>query len=149
MRNDTKLLREAGFRPGEETGLPFIDAQQEARRLYQKDPSRWKGELQKGIEEVGVAWADASGKPLVTTEGWALVDYKDAPRWNWDWIKDLCGFGVETASRTGRWAALCTSNFCAPQFVGMWSDVKWHREMTDIIHSGTLPKPIAANTSRL
>lgn len=32
------------------------------------------------------------------------------------------------------WAGIATSNFCAPQFVGMWREKKWHLEMTDTIH---------------
>jgi len=46
--------------------------------------------------------------------------------------------GAETASDSGRWLGLATSNFCGPQFDGMWRDVRWHREMTAIIRSGTI-----------
>ena len=50
-------------------------------------------------------------------------------------IKDLCALGVEHAAGTGRWIAMATSNFCGPQFVGMWRDVAWHRRLTDMIKS--------------
>jgi hypothetical protein len=45
---------------------------------------------------------------------------------------------VRTASATGRWLAMATSNFCGPQFVGMWRDVSWHQRLTDVIHQGPL-----------
>ena len=31
-----------------------------------------------------------------------------------------------------------TSNFCGPQFVGMWREKLWHKEMTATIHSAKL-----------
>jgi hypothetical protein len=58
----------------------------------------------------------------------------------WDWLKELCEVGVRAAASKGVWAAIATSNFCAPQFVGMWRDVEWHRRMTDLIHKAKLPK---------
>ena len=30
--------------------------------------------------------------------------------------------------------AIATSNFCGPQFVGMWRDIEWHKRLTKIIH---------------
>ena len=27
----------------------------------------------------------------------------------------------------------CQSNFCEPQFISLWRDVAYHREVTDII----------------
>jgi hypothetical protein len=77
-------------------------------------------------------------KPLITTEAWAIVDYKDWPLLKWDWVKDLCHLGVQHAASSGQWLAIATSNFCGPQFDGMWRDVLWHREMTAIIRSGTI-----------
>ena len=35
----------------------------------------------------------------------------------WDWLKDVCALGVETAASTGRWAAMATGNF---KYHGMW-----------------------------
>jgi hypothetical protein len=86
------------------------------------------------IENVA-AWSRKSGRALITTECWSLVDYKDWPLLDWGWIKDLCALGVEHAAGTGRWIAMATSNFCGPQFVGMWRDVAWHRRLTDKIKS--------------
>ena len=54
---------------------------------------------------------------------------------DWGWVKELCEVGVGAAAATGRWAALCTSNFCGPQFHGMWRDVAWHQRLTRIIRA--------------
>jgi hypothetical protein len=56
----------------------------------------------------------------------------------WDWVKAVCELGVSTASATGQWAALATSNFCGPQFLGMWRDVDWHRRLTSAIKTGPM-----------
>lgn len=106
-----------------------------AERLYRADPQRWAGGLTDHIQRVA-EWSRSTGKPLVTTECWAIVNYKDGPGRDWGWIKELCEVGVRAALATGRWEALSTSNFCGPQFAGMWRDVAWHRSMTDAIHAG-------------
>jgi hypothetical protein len=66
------------------------------------------------------------------------VDYKDWPLLSWDWVKELCELGVVTAAQTGTWIAIASSNFCGPQFVGMWRDVEWHRRITKIIRSAPI-----------
>ena len=63
----------------------------------------------------------------------------DRPGTDWSWIKQLCEIGVRTASATGKWAAMASNNFCGPQFPTLWSDIEWHRKITDIIHSGSAP----------
>jgi hypothetical protein len=57
---------------------------------------------------------------------------------DWDWIKELCAVGTQAAAETGRWAAISTSNFCGPQFRGMWNDVAWHQERTAAIKNATI-----------
>ena len=84
-------------------------------------------------------WSVATGLPLATTESWGVINYKDGPGLDWGWVKDSCAFGVESAADTGRWAAISTSNFCGPQFRGMWEDVAWHRKQTDVIHRANGP----------
>lgn len=81
-------------------------------------------------------WSRHSGRPLITTEAWASVMYRDWPMADWDWMMDVCAAGVEQASATGRWTAICTSNFCGPQYRGMWREVAWHRRLTDLIKAG-------------
>ena len=72
-------------------------------------------------------------KPLITTECWAIVFYLDSPV-GWDWIKGICEKGVSFAIEEMCYAAIATSNFCSPQFKGMWEDLKWHQKMTEQIH---------------
>jgi hypothetical protein len=102
-------------------------------RIYRERADHWRATLVAGIEQLA-EWSRVSGHPLITTECWAIVDYKDWPLLEWGWVKELCELGVQTAAATGRWVAISTSNFCGPQFRGMWRDVAWHRRQTDSIH---------------
>jgi len=114
-----------------------------AKRVYMQRRDYWDGKLKERIE-MCAEWSRVSGKPLITTECWSLVDYKDWPLLEWDWLKQLCEFGVRTAAGTERWVAIATSNFNGPQFAGMWRDVDWHRRVTDVIHSASVKTARAA-----
>lgn len=102
--------------------------------IYRENQAFYDNCLIGEIERVA-EWSRRSGKPLVTTECWSVVDYKDWPLLNWGWILDLNRLGVTTAAATGRWAGMATSNFCGPQFKGVWREKQWHQELTDIIHN--------------
>ncbi len=106
---------------------------QHAEKLYREDPDHWRRILLERINRAA-SQSRTTRLPLMTTESWALVDYKDWPLLSWDWIKELCDYGVREAAATGRWVALATSNFCGPQFQGMWRDVAWHQRLTRVIH---------------
>lgn len=106
--------------------------------IYRSKASYWDDKLREGVTMLAY-WSRRTGKALVTTECWSVVDYKDWPLLNWDWIKHLCEVGVKQAVSEGRWVAIATSNFCGPQFVGMWRDISWHQRLTDLIKSGKLP----------
>jgi len=114
-----------------------------AKRVYMQRRDYWDGKLKERIE-MCAEWSRVSGKPLITTECWSLVDYKDWPLLEWDWLKQICELGVRTAAGTERWVAIATSNFNGPQFAGMWRDVDWHRRMTDVIHSASVKTVRAA-----
>jgi hypothetical protein len=105
-----------------------------AKPVYFSKRDYWDSKLRDRIN-MAAEWSRTSGRPLITTECWALVDYKDWPLLEWSWIKDLCELGVRTAAATGRWVSMATSNFCGPQFAGMWRDIAWHKRLTDVIHS--------------
>jgi hypothetical protein len=105
-----------------------------AKPLYESKPDYWKSKLRDQIEWAA-NWSRVSKRPLITTECWSLVDYKDWPLLEWEWLKELCELGVRTAASTGCWVAMATSNFCGPQFIGMWRDVGWHKRLTEVIHS--------------
>lgn len=80
-----------------------------------------------------VEWSRQSNKALVTTECWSVIDYKDWPGLDWGWVNDLNARAVEYVAGKGRWKAIATSNFCGPQFVGVWKDIQYHRRLTDLI----------------
>lgn len=106
------------------------------REIYSQSSDHWKDQLKESLD-LAVRWSKRDQKPIVTTEGWAVVFYRDWPGLDWDWVKELCEFGVKEAIDSGRWIAACSSNFCGPQFRGMWEDVEWHREITNYIHGGS------------
>lgn len=103
------------------------------KEVYEKRKQYWQEGLK---EQIGLAaqWSRQEGLPLITTECWGLVDFKDHPLLDWGYVKELCALGTRTAAGTGRWLAMATSNFCGPQFTGMWRDAQWHRQLTDAIH---------------
>lgn len=103
-----------------------------ALRTYNERPEYWKGLLKDGIIELGNSLKEQK-LMLATTECWGIVDYKDYPMLSWDWVKELCELGVKTSLETGRWMMVATSNFACPQFVGMWRDVNWQKQLTDRI----------------
>jgi hypothetical protein len=109
-------------------------------RLYRAHPEHWQAALRTGIH-VAADWARHARKPLVTTECWGVLNYKDWPLLDWDWVKELCEYGTAEAVATGQWTAMATSTFCGPQFVGMWRDIAWHRRLTGLIHAGRCPIP--------
>jgi len=115
-----------------------------ARPLYEADPEYWRGELARRIDTLAEG-SRRTGVPLVNTEGWSLVTWKDGPGMDWDWLLDITEFAVKHACSTGRFAAVCTSNFCGPQYVGMWREVAWHRRLTDHIKAA----PIEASLLRM
>ena len=108
-----------------------------AEEIYRARPQYW----QKLLEDAIARHAVVSRKikmPLITTECWGIVDYKDWPLLKWDWVKDLCALGAQRAAASGRWLAIATSNFCGPQFVGMWRDKPWHQQLTRAIKSAEI-----------
>jgi hypothetical protein len=134
MASSSDFYQEVGYHYEKFSPVGYEHLVDRAKPLYLSKPDYWKSKLREGIE-LAANWSRASGLPLITTECWSLVDYKDWPLLEWDWLKDLCETGVRAASSTGRWVAMATSNFCGPQFAGMWRDVEWHKKLTDIIHS--------------
>lgn len=117
---------------------------QKSEPLYRSNPTYWNNLLSGCILQLA-ADAKAANKPLITTECWSIVNYKDFPMLNWEWVKDTCALGVKTAAATGQWVAMATSNFCGPQFVGMWRDVEWHRMMTTIIKNAPISNELKTN----
>ncbi len=110
------------------------------KRIYEEQKEYWRKGLTEQIR-LAAEWSAKQKQPLITTECWGVVDYKDLPMLDWDYIKELCALGTLAAAESGRWLAIATSNFCGPQFVGMWRDMEWHRQLTDAIHQA----PVASD----
>lgn len=53
-----------------------------AEITYRAEPAHWRGRLKDGIALLA-EWGRHVDKPLITTEGWALVVYKDWPLLDW------------------------------------------------------------------
>ena len=113
-------------------------------RVYNEKREYWDRLLIEEIQRVERG-ARGAGLPLITTECWGLVDFKDWPLLSWDIVKHLCELGTTTAAGTGQWIAIATSNFCGPQFVGMWRDVEWHRRLTGIIRNSAIDPELLEN----
>jgi len=110
-------------------------------KAYNDRKTYWREQLSNEIKLVANS-AKTAGLPLITTECWGIVDFKDWPLLKWDIIKELGELGVQTAASTGQWLAIATSNFAGPQFVGMWRDVEYHRKLTSLIKTSAINKEI-------
>ncbi len=122
------------FNPGS-----YEVTQKYAYKAYADKPEYWQKNLKDKIDRM-VKYSISTGKPVITTECWAVTIYKDYPLFEWGWIKELCALGTKLAAQSGRWTAISTSNFCGPQFKGMWRDVEWHKKMTSIIKNSKLDR---------
>lgn len=143
-QNNNEFYKKVDYKDGQFLPEAYKKVVKVAEKLYKAKPLYWQKLLTDKIKLTGEV-AKKVGRPLVTTECWEIVDYKDWPLLNWDWVKELCALGTVTAAQTGMWVGIATSNFCGPQFVGMWRDVKWHQEMTAIIKSAELDESITIN----
>jgi hypothetical protein len=136
--NEREFYRRVGYEFQQFDSAGYDNLAKRGEDIYRADEAYWL-KLQKDSIQYAADWSVKIDRPLCTTEGWGVVDYKDWPMLDWGWVKELTVHGVETAVDTGRWFATCTSNFCGPQFVGMWRDVDYHQRLTSRIHAGALP----------
>ncbi|MDQ2718876.1 MAG: cellulase [Bacteroidota bacterium] len=130
--NNGEYYKETGYKYERFSPEGYTNLAANYEKVYRQRPEHWRKILTEGIQLVAKS-ARAANLPLITTECWGLVDFKDWPLLKWDIIKELCELGVTTAVATGQWIAMATSNFCGPQFKGMWQDVAWHQRLTAII----------------
>ncbi len=134
QRNDNEFYRKMDFQDDAFSYKGFETMAAEGFDLYNSDKDYWQGLLTGYIKKLGMLAGELK-QPCMTSECWAVVNYKDLPGLDWDWIKELCALGATTAADTGQWLAISTSNFCGPQFAGMWRDIEWHQKLTDHIKS--------------
>ncbi len=112
-----------------------------SERVYLENQEYWHKLLRDEIKTIANA-ARKANQPLITTECWGIVDFKDWPGLNWNIVKEMCAVGVMAATETNQWVAIATSNFAGPQFVGMWRDVEWHQKMTGIIRKAPISEEL-------
>ncbi len=137
QQNAGEFYRECGYAYERFDAKGYTNLSLKAADAYRARPEYWQQGLVKGID----SFAEVSrkiGMPLITTECWGVVDYKDWPLLTWDWVQELCVLGTQHAASTGRWLAIASSNFCEPQFAGMWRDKLWHQRVTAIIRSAEI-----------
>lgn len=137
MPSVTEFYETVGYHYERFDDIGYTNLALKGEAEYRSKKEYYDNALVEGIQLLA-RWARNSGKPLVTTECWSIVDYKDWPLLNWGWILELNRLGVETAAQTGCWAGMATSNFCGPQFVGMWREKLWHKELTAKIHESKM-----------
>ncbi|MFW5710165.1 MAG: cellulase-like family protein, partial [Bacteroidota bacterium] len=135
--NNEEFYRETGYNYPSNNPVGFERMVDKAESLYLSRKEYWNKLLKDDIIETARI-AKEKNLPLVTTECWAVVDYKDWPLLNWEWVKELCEFGVDIAIYSRAWMAIATSNFCGPQFSGMWRDIEWHNRLTSKIKTSFL-----------
>jgi len=137
QENDGEFYKLVGYAYERFDPKGYTNLSLKAEPTYQSRPPYWQDLLKSKIDRLA-AVSSKLGKPLVTTECWAIVDYKDWPLLKWDWVKDLCALGAQRAATSGQWLTIASSNFCGPQFVGMWRDKAWHLNVTRAIKSATI-----------
>jgi len=128
-------LSEYGYERFDSKGYTKLSLK--ADDTYRARPDYWQKLLADTIDR-HAAVSRKMKMPLITTECWGIVDYKDWPLLKWDWVKDLCALGARRAAASGQWLAVATSNFCGPQFVGMWRDKEWHQQLTHAIKTAEI-----------
>lgn len=133
IASSSEFNQEVGYHFSRVGNDDYKNLQLNALTVYRNKEKYWLEKLNDRIQ-LAARWSALSNLPLITTECWGPIDYKDMPLLDWQWVREACEYGTARAAETGRWLAIATSNFCGPQFVGMWRDVDWHRRLTDIIH---------------
>ena len=137
QQHDGEFYRLSGYNYERFDPKGYTNLSLKAEDVYRARPQYWQDGLVRAIDDFTKA-SQRIKLPLITTECWGIVDYKDWPLLKWDWVKDLCAMGTTHAAASGRWLAIATSNFCGPQFAGMWRDVAWHQKLTKIIRGAAI-----------
>ncbi len=137
QQNGGEFTSKVGYTYGRFSPEGYKNLVKNGETLYRQTPTYWQELLTAKITRTADV-ARRCRRPLITTECWGVVDYKDWPLLSWEWVKELCALGATTAARTGMWAGVATSNFCSPQFAGMWRDIDWHQRQTSLIRTSPL-----------
>ena len=79
------------------------------KRVYDEKKAYWQQGLTDQIH-LAAEWSRQEKQALITTECWGVVDYKDHPLLDWDYVKELCALGTEEAAKTGVTITNCSQN---------------------------------------
>jgi|SRR5579872_1846004 len=137
QQNDGEFYTLTGYSYERFDAKGYTNLSLKAEDAYRTRPEYWRNLLAQIIDR-HAAVSRKMKMPLITTECWGSVDYKDWPLLKWDWIQELCALGAQRAAASAQWLAIATSNFCGPQFVGMWRDKAWHQQLTHAIKSAKI-----------
>jgi hypothetical protein len=137
QQNDGEFYKLTGYNYERFDGKGYTNLSLKGEETYRARPEYWQNALAGAVDR-HAAVSRKLKMPLITTECWGIVDYKDWPLLKWDWVKDLCALGAQRAAASGQWMAVATSNFCGPQFVGMWRDKEWHQRLTHTIRTAEI-----------
>ena len=99
MTHFSDFYKQVGYNYERFDSIGYDNLALKGEKLYRSDPAHWQAALTKGVEFCA-EWSRTAHKPLITTECWSVVDYKDFPLLEWGWIKELCEHGVRTACGT-------------------------------------------------
>ncbi|MGC9341734.1 MAG: cellulase-like family protein, partial [Bacteroidales bacterium] len=91
--NSGEFYKKAGYKYDLFEHESYNNLVKNGEKLYREKPGYWQNLLKDLIKSVAKVSED-TGHPLITTECWGVVDYKDWPLLSWDWVKELCKTGV-------------------------------------------------------
>jgi hypothetical protein len=137
----TDYYQKVGYRYTPWGNESFNNLVMSGEKEYRANSAFYQDRLAAHIEE-RTEWSRVSGLPIGTTECWGIIDYKDYPLLEWGWVMELCEYGTLEAIKSGRWKYIGTSNFCGPQFAGMWREKEWHQRLTGRIRTSPLDQDL-------
>ena len=100
----------------------------EAWRQKRTQCLEWLDEQMEFVARIG----RENGIPVGNTEGWGSVIWLEHPMLEWDFVKEAGLAAAKFGAKHG-YAFNCQSNFCEPQYLRLWRDVDYHREVTRTI----------------
>lgn len=101
---------------------------QKAWKEHKNECKEWMDKHMELIAQTGRSY----GIPVGNTEGWGSVLWLEHPMLEWDHIREAGLIAAELGAKHG-YLFNCQSNFCEPQYLRLWRDVDYHRQVTGII----------------
>ncbi|MBP3648138.1 MAG: hypothetical protein J6K55_17170 [Clostridia bacterium] len=99
-----------------------------AWKKHRNECVEWLDQQMELVQTVGRKF----GIPVGNTEGWGSVIWLEHPMLEWDFVKEAGMIAAELGAKHG-YLFNCQSNFCEPQYLRLWRDVDYHRQVTSLI----------------